>query len=262
MLCSGCLTCGIDRRLPAVGMCPILDETDHPFKLRCYRKVNRPTAVGKKQRTQEEIVEVEVTAREAYTHLRNTAKLSLPHSWDASWDAHHRRLHYETFTRKTLTIMTDFSATFDIIPQHQITCAIPAHAILAVFVVSVADEMMAPDGSMKRIVRNHVHYFWATTTNKNNSNDKLKNNNFMHIQCLKWLLNHYKKTVDFDELVLFTDGCAGQYKCRKNCLALTELVKDIPFLQRIIHAYAPTACFKTIVDGSGEYFYTHNANIH
>jgi hypothetical protein len=220
--------------------------------------VPRPTKPGKKQNYQEELMEYQVTAKEAYEHLRRVAKLSLPHSFDASWDAHNRRLHFETFTDKSLTIMTDFSATFNCKPQNQLLCAIPAHAILCVAVVSHSPaNVLLDNGKLKRVIQNDVIFVWAETTK--NSGDILKNDNFFHINLMKWIINHYKndRKLPFTELDLFTDQCSPQYKCGKNCYALTELVREFPFLTSIRHNYAPTACFKTPVDGAG----THTIHI-
>jgi hypothetical protein len=109
------------------------------------------------------------------------------------------------------------------------------------------------DGKKKKVITNEVLNIWATTTKNNTKKNILKNNNYFHIQALKWVLKYYKETMQlpFTELTLFTDGCAAQYKCGKNCYALTELVRQIPYLQSILHIYAPTACFKTPVDGAG-----------
>ena len=49
---------------------------------------------------------------------------------------------------------------------------------------------------------------------------------------------------------MFTDGCAKQYKSRKNAYCIAELAQEFKII--ITHNYAPTASFKTMVDGQGD----------
>ena len=48
---------------------------------------------------------------------------------------------------------------------------------------------------------------------------------------------------------IFTDGCAEQYKSRRNAYFVAALAEDFNVV--VTHNYAPTASFKTMVDGQG-----------
>lgn len=62
-------------------------------------------------------------------------------------------------------------------------------------------------------------------------------------------MQHYSH-LDITRLNIFTDGCAEQYKSRRNALFIAELAKD--YTITVTHNFAPTASFKTMVDGQGD----------
>lgn len=51
------------------------------------------------------------------------------------------------------------------------------------------------------------------------------------------------------KLNFFTDGCGEQYKGRRTAYFVAEIAKECDLI--VTHNYAPTASFKTMVDGQG-----------
>lgn len=62
-------------------------------------------------------------------------------------------------------------------------------------------------------------------------------------------MQHYS-SLDIQRLNIFTDGCAEQYKSRRNAYFIAELAKEYSIT--VTHNFAPTASFKTMVDGQGD----------
>ena len=74
-------------------------------------------------------------------------------------------------------------------------------------------------------------------------------NYYYHSVVVRHLMQHYSH-LDITRLNIFTDGCAEQYKSRRNALFIAELAKD--YTLTVTHNFAPTASFKTMVDGQGD----------
>ena len=74
----------------------------------------------------------------------------------------------------------------------------------------------------------------------------LEANYYYHSVVVRHLMQHYSH-LDISRLNIFTDGCAEQYKSRRNALFIAELAKE--YMITVTHNYAPTASFKTMVDG-------------
>ncbi len=243
-----CEHCGIDKRLKLT--CPNDNDPNITVKVRVYVKIQRTTQEGKKF-NQIELQEQDITAPNLMKLLKADLRKALPHHWDAEWDLQNRRLLYDTFDPKAAVVKTDFSATVNLIPQHQLTAAVPGHAILDVFIASHSPTYhVMPNGTLKRVIVNDVFLVWAQTTKKKTS--RLKNDNYCHIKAFHEILRRLTaKVPDLEHLHVLTDGCAAQYKSRKNCYAESELRHIVPSLKTVEHRFAPTACFKTTVDGAG-----------
>ena len=55
--------------------------------------------------------------------------------------------------------------------------------------------------------------------------------------------------LNLNKINIFTDGCAEQYKSRRNTYFVAALAEDYNVV--VTHNYAPTVSFKTMVDGQG-----------
>ena len=66
---------------------------------------------------------------------------------------------------------------------------------------------------------------------------------------MRHILNFYRP-LEIKRVNIFTDGCAEQYKSRRNAYFIAELAQEFSII--VTHNYAPTAAFKTMVDGQGD----------
>ncbi|KAJ1441120.1 hypothetical protein B484DRAFT_427184 [Ochromonadaceae sp. CCMP2298] len=246
---QACSACGVDRRMPLT--CPQDNTTTLTVKLRVFKEVPRTTAdpskVKKKERTEKELVEVSMTGAELMQGLCAVLKTYLPHRLRCIWDLHHRRLHLETYLPNRIVIKTDFSANYDCDPGTKLNSATSEHAILDVFMVSRSPEYVTLENAVeRRYQQNDVWCFWATK-----QKGRLGTDNFTHGKCLRHILHYYREVekIVFDTVSLFTDGSPPQYKCRKNCQLIAQLAVDFDI--RVEQQVAPTANFKTNVDGEG-----------
>jgi hypothetical protein len=193
------------------------------------------------------VVEVKMNGKQLMAHLREVLRKYLPHRWAAKWDLHNRQRFLETFPAGTLSMMTDFSAMYDNNPQYRLNSAIPEHSLQDVWVVSHSPRMVKlPNGTERRVIDNDIYHFWATSCT-----GKLENNHYYHLKCFEWLLGYCRDVLKLiiEFISFFTDGCAAQYKLRRNALMLCELAVRLGIV--VDHTYAPTACFKTVVDSAG-----------
>jgi hypothetical protein len=203
-------------------------------------------------KTQVEIEEVDMTGNELMTNLASSARIGLSHFWDKNWDYQHRQRVHSLFENDTLEIWTDFSAVYDCGHQHQANCFMPEHSIQAVFFVSHSPRWVQLEGGgWKRITTNDAWHFWGKTT-KTGRNAKLTSNNFFHMKCLIHIIEYYRADLkeDFFHVIIYTDGCAEQYKSRRNYWAIKMLQLYFKLLS-VVHNYVPSACFKSVVDGLG-----------
>ena len=69
---------------------------------------------------------------------------------------------------------------------------------------------------------------------------------------MRHLLKHYAH-LDIKQFNMFTDGCAEQYKSRRNAYFIAELaIEQNMTVTYSTNNYAPTASFKTMVDGQAD----------
>eukprot|EP01034_Spumella_vulgaris_P022555 gene22553-28689_t len=224
-----CNQCGIERRLPLTCPRDCNDDPGRKVEVRVYKVMDHKSANGNVF-TQNELTTTKMTGLGVMTAAKQIAKKTLPHMWDATTDLHHRRLCGETFDDLTLIVYTDFSSKYNCESQDKPNSSQPAHVILDVFVTS----------SNPRFV------------DLGNASDSVSDDNYFHIQSLIYILKNYHNNLKgIKKLILMTDGCAAQYKSRQNCYELANLFQYFPDLDHIWHVWAPTASFKTFVDGAG-----------
>lgn len=241
-----CTQCGVDKSLPDHSRCPH-DWSPFVFTIvRVFEDVPRggSSGTGRKQR---ELREKSVSMAQLFVLLKAALRKYLPHRWDAAWDLHNRRLLHHSFGDDTIVVSTDFSATMDLDPQHRLNSAISGHAIQGVFIVSHSPRLVpTKNGKTRRVMENDVWHCWGEETR-----GKLTNDNYFHAKSLGHIINHYKNVLrlPFLRVVINSDGCPTQYKLRKNCFLLWMLACQ--FSLSIEQTFAPTATFKTSVDGAG-----------
>lgn len=73
-------------------------------------------------------------------------------------------------------------------------------------------------------------------------------NSYYRSVSTRHIANEYS-LLNLNRINIFTDGCAEQYKSRRNAYFVAALAENYDVV--VTHNYAPTASFKTMVDGQG-----------
>lgn len=142
-----------------------------------------------------------------------------------------------------LNIMTDFSAVLDHDVQNKLNTAIRCHFNQCVVLPTHSPRHVTVNGADKRVQMNDVWHFWSA------QGGTLEANNYYHSVVMEHLLEHYSY-LSLEQLNIFTDGCAEQYTSRRNAYLIGKIATKNNIL--VTHNYAPTASFKTMVDGQGD----------
>lgn len=114
-------------------------EIFHEYKVsvRIGDKEHRDIAHNNNDKKQKEPIAVTITADRLMKKISVTAGSVLRHLRQSRWEPHMRRFKQNTFTEGIVGCKADFSATLDIHPQDELSCAIPAHAIQNVMIFSL-----------------------------------------------------------------------------------------------------------------------------
>ena len=233
-----CNECGIDRFFNEANMCNIERSKDVEVIVRKYENV-----LGRSRGMQYEIVEVKMNGNELIEHLIHCAKLAIPHEWNVKWNAHARTVCVNTSSTEVLTLMTDFSAVLDHDVQDRLNTAVPCRSNQCIFLATHSPRsIVLKNGTLKRIQDNDVWHIWSA------QGGVLEANIYYHSVSTRHIVNEYED-LNLSRINIFTDGCAEQYKSRRNAYFVAALAEDFNVV--VTHNYAPTASFKTMVDGQG-----------
>jgi hypothetical protein len=253
--------------------------------VRMYGKETRENG-----RIGEEMVEKELNMEEMMTHLRKVAfeggtvgtgkappRPFLRHQWTYQHQNAMQRWDFENFGTDTLMIRTDFAAQHECKPQDTKTCASSNHANLDVFIVQHSPRMVeVADKSgrkgLRRVVTTDTWRFWQPASGKCNDADWVTHNqNLDHLvdYYVTWGKNRDAHNGDWrrpaidgrlpkleilapiKRVLLWTDGCPGQYKCRQNFLKVAQFPQRHPGLE-LVHSFAATGQFKGLHDAAGK----------
>jgi len=193
--CDDCRSCGFDVSMPR---CPI--EWENGAKtavLKDYRP--RPAPDG--QTIQNELRDIPCSRAELMEHLGASFKVVDPHLFTDEWTSHQRDLVYATLLETELAISTDFSAQYEHKAAWTSTCEHPPRSNIDVFVVTRARIV---DG--RRIYMTDV---WRIIS-------AAKGSAGFHNKALSQLIEWYRHVMELCLAWLFTDGCRGQYKGKRN----------------------------------------------
>jgi hypothetical protein len=157
-----------------------------------------------------------------------------------------------------LLIFTDFSSTVDLFASQTDNSSQNAHAVLAIFVVlsNRRDVRIKRDGRFvtKSINDCDVWYFFGDTISKGKKNDHV-----FHNACLEEIVRYYQnqrrrtKMDPIEHIRIWTDNCAGQYKCRYNFLKIATFPERVEGV-RVSHRFAQKYDFKGVWDAAGKVF--------
>ena len=215
-------------------------ERNIHFQVNVRKYENIP---GRSRGMQLEIVEVSMNGKELIQHLIECANAAIPHEWNIRWNTHARQICINTYKEGTLNIMTDFSAVLDHDVQDRLNTAVPCHSNQYVVLASYSPSIITVGKVTNRVQMNDVWHCWSA------QGGVLEANSYYHSIVMRHLVEHYTH-LDINQLNIFTDGCAEQYKSRRNAYFISELAMEYNIT--VTHNYAPTASFKTMVDGQGD----------
>ena len=222
-------------------MCDAERDENVEVTVRKYENV-----IGRSRGMQMEIMEVKINGNELIDHLIQCASLAIPHEWNVVWSSHARQICVNTSERDTLTLMTDFSAVLDHDVQDRLDTAVPCRSNQCVFLATHSPRTITlENGVEKRVQENDIWHMWFS------NGGTLDGNYYTHSVCTWHIVKKYKSesSGNLKKLNFFTDGCSEQYKSRRTAYFVAEIAKEMDVV--VTHNYAPTASFKTMIDGQG-----------
>ena len=233
-----CSECGVKKFFSDDNLCGAERNSDVQVLVRKYENV-----MGRSRGMQLEIVETKMNGDELIEHLINCAVLAMPHEWNVTWNAQARTVCVNTSLPGALHLMTDFSAVLDHDVQDKLNTAIPCRSNQCIFLATHSPRLIRLENEVdKRIQENEVWHFWS------GQGGVLEANSYYHSVCTRHILKEYT-ALQLNRVNIFTDGCAEQYKSRRNAYFVAALAEENNIT--VTHNFAPTASFKTMVDGQG-----------
>lgn len=226
-----CSECGMDRRMPH---CPI-EHTNEPATYKVYSP--------RGESNQEALIVVNGTRSEFMAQLRKVYQQWLPHYWIKTWCEHQRHLTYSTFKIDEACISTDFSAVYDHKAWATRCCEQPHHSNMAVFVLTyrAPEEGHAPGEGMHKTYTEVLRVI-----------SEAKGNTHFHNIALQDVVTYLKSTIpSLRQVYLFTDGCKGQYKGRKNFARIAEFPSILDGI-KLVHRFSASHHFKGPHDQYGK----------
>ena len=233
-----CNNCGVRKFFSDANLCSAERNIDAQVIVRKYENV-----LGRSRGMQLEIVETKMNGDELIEHLINCAIIAMPHEWNVTWNAHARTVCVNTSLPGALHLMTDFSAVLDHDVQDKLNTAIPCRSNQCIFLATHSPRHIRLENDViKRIQEYEVWHFWS------GQGGVLEANSYYHSVCTRHIIKEYS-SLDLKRVNIFTDGCAEQYKSRRNAYFVAALAEETNMT--VTHNFAPTASFKTMVDGQG-----------
>lgn len=116
--------------------------------------------------------------------------------------------------------MNRMFAVLDHDVQDKLNTAIPCRSNQCIFLATHSPCTVAlENGSKKRVLENDVWHFWSA------QGGVLDANSYYHSVCTRRIMNTYEY-LQLDRVNIFTDGCAEQFKSRRNAYFLGALAKE------------------------------------
>ena len=207
--------------------------------------VERP---GKKP-LQNQQVEKEGKLCDLWADFKKHSKLYMAHHSTAKWQTNSHGLCLSTFQDGDIVIETDFIEKYSHDPGAVLTCAQHPQTTLMVAIVHFRPQLWAGGG------RVHQTETWIFA-----SEDPAHDFDF-HRHARTQIADYYldgpgsdataaaREAHRIPRMHMLTDGCAKQYKGRRNFLFLTDSVRQLGYI--VEHHFASTSHFKGCHDGIG-----------
>jgi hypothetical protein len=246
-----CTNCGVMNRLK-LDQCDVYKNLSTPVKVMEWKLAPRAgMKKDEKQNTQIELSESELPFNVVVQRLAEQLEICRPHYACIQWLRINKYIDINTFGDDTCVVFTDFGATLDLKSAHTDNCSQNAHAVLDNFVVLHRRRVVAvdKDGTQLSVVINDcdVFHYFGDTISKGKKNDWI-----FHNACLEDIVKHYKsENAKLKHVIVWTDNCAGQYKCRFNFLKIAQFPSQIEGVL-LHHRFAQKYDFKGIWDASSK----------
>ena len=255
-----CEDCGVDERFFECP-CEYTDEvkvTQRKYVL-LPRVVKGPGANDGDDDVEEtklfkDLDDVEVTGKELIDYIRETATEYFTHVWNCRWANTARLNDLHKFGDNTIFIQSDYAAQLENSAQDNLTCTYRNHTNLDVFVVAhspkhVQVQRRGRDGRLqyddegrpvqytKRVTTNDAWKFYLEASGKGKDADY-----FVHHAALANLVDFYVEQrakaglPPLKKVILWTDGCPGQYMCCQNFVKVASFWKDRGL--ELVHRFA------------------------
>lgn len=224
------------------------------------------------QNKQRELGTKSMTVPELISKCKKQNEILIPHVAGIRHMQYVREYDLSNMDEDTIVISTDFGATMDLYANELKNASVNDHAVICNFVV-YSNRRMRPgwyilgflsmaanahilfclvqneDGttSLKPFYDVDVHHFIADTKTKGKKADHATHNT-----ALDKIIELYKdKIPNLKRVIINTDNCPGQYRCRQTFLKIASIVERHPGIQ-IIHALAIVENFKGVHDSVGK----------
>ena len=203
--CRDCQMCGWDACMPR---CPL--EWDATKKATIKKYVPKLQSNGVS--VQSELREEETTRKGLMERMQGAFAIADPHLFIDEWTSHHRHLVYASMGLNAIAIQTDFSAQYAHKAAWTNTCEHPPTSNMDVFVVTRVQF----DATSKRQYITDVWRIFSAA----------KGSSGFHNQCLEQIVEYYRTILPLEITWVFTDGCRGQYKGKRNFRRISTFASD------------------------------------
>ena len=242
-----CKECGIENVLQ-LGTCPTWNNCEKFVKEMCWREAARQG-----DKTQNELTEVTMTVPELLNEFKSDLETGRKHLVESKWSNWMRKIHVCESDEYTMIILTDFSAIANLKASKTDNSSVDNHAVLAVYYVvyDFRDAQYLDENKEKKIKKISTCDVWNWWTGGSSDQGKT-NNHVTHNNCLSYILKYYKDIGKvISRVILWTDNCGGQYKCRQSILNMLKHAILYPNTFAM-HLFASLYSFKGPWDSAGK----------
>jgi hypothetical protein len=230
---ADCDKCGLAVCMPR---CPVEWDDAKPASYKKWCPI--PATDGKSYRM--ELRKIDCTRKELMERIQAVYTDGDPHQWIDNWQTHHRHLTYATFGDDEMCISTDFSAQFDHKCAWTLTCEHPPRSNQAVYVVTHSPRI---DEHGARSVTTDIWRIFS----------EVKGDALFHNTALSQIVKYYKERLGLKQVHVFTDGCRGQYKGKRNFHRIASFPSKPEHKGvRLLHHFAAGHHFKGPHDAYGK----------
>ena len=203
--CRDCESCGWEACMP---VCPIEWDATKKATIKTYVPVLQSNGVS----VQSELREQETTRKGLMEHMQASFAVADPHLFIDEWTTQHRHLVYSSMDLNAIAIQTDFSAGYAHKAAWTNTCEHPPTSNMDVFVVT---RIVFNSAGKRQYITDVWRIFSAA-----------KGSSGFHNQCLEQIVEYYRTVISLEIVWVFTDGCRGQYKGKRNFRRISTFAFD------------------------------------